>query len=218
MCEIMRFMNTISFEQAIATLQALEILIYPTETFYAVGGSALSAKAVAGVYSAKERDKHLPLPVIIGDLSQLSLLTDKIDGDVESIIGKFWPGPLTIVLPARPELPPLLTAGTGRVAVRFSSHFEASRLAQAAGFPLISSSANLSGQNPVTRTEDLDVALVHAARGAVYTGGTEPRGGAPSTIIELVEVAGGGKMLHILREGAIPAADFIKLGFACYIS
>lgn len=211
-------MNTLSFKQAVEVLRALEILIYPTETFYAIGGSALNAKAVAKVYSAKERDKHLPLPIIIGDLSQLALLTDKIDSDVESLIGKFWPGPLSILLPAKPELPPLLTAGTGRVAVRLSSHDESSRLAQIAGFPLVSSSANLSGQDPVVCAEDLDIALVHAAKGAVYCGGAKPQGGAPSTIVELTEVTGGGKMLHILREGAIPAANFIKLGFACYIT
>lgn len=210
-------MNTLSFEKAVQTLRNMEALIYPTETFYAVGGSALSVQAVANIYSVKERDKILPLPVIIGDLSQLAMIADDVGADVETLISKFWPGPLTIILPARPDLPPLLTAGTGRVAVRLSSHLEASHLAQEAGFPLISSSANLSGQEPVTQPEDLDIALLHACKGAVYSGGEKPKGGKPSTIIELVAMPGSGKMLHILREGAIPASSFIKLGFACYI-
>lgn len=210
-------MQALSFQKAVEALQGQKILIYPTETFFAIGGSALNAKVVAGVYTAKGRDKHLPLPVIIGDLSQLEMVAAEVDPDIETIIGKFWPGPLTIILPARPDLPPLLTAGTGRVAVRLSSHFEASSLAQSAGFPLVSSSANPSGQPPVTRAEDLDQALVKAAGGRVYAGGDTPQGGAPSTIIEMTGVAGSGKMLHILREGAIPAASFIKLGFACYI-
>lgn len=210
-------MKILSFEEAVAALQAQGSIIYPTETFFALGGSALNAQVVAGVYSAKGRDKHLPLPVIIGDLSQLGMVTDELGPDIESIISKFWPGPLTIILPAQSKLPPLLTAGSGRVAVRLSSHFEACSLAQSAGFPLISSSANLSGQAPVTRVADLNPALLKAVGGRVFAGGEAPQGGTPSTIIEMVSVPGGGKMLHILREGAIPAARFIQLGFACYI-
>lgn len=210
-------MKNLSFEEAVEILQKLELLIYPTETFYAIGGSALNAESVAAVYAAKERDKILPLPVIIGDLSQLDMVASEVGPDVETLIGKFWPGPLTIILPARPDLPNLLTAGTGRVAVRLSSHFEASRLAMAAGFPLISSSANLSRQAPAMRPEDLDPMLVEAVNGAVYTQGTSPRGGYPSTIVELVSMTGSGKMLHVLREGAISVSSFISLGFACYI-
>ena len=210
-------MNTLTFEEAVSTLQQLEILIYPTETFFAVGGSALSAQAVAKVYRAKARDKNLPLPVIIGDLSQLDMLTGEISQDAKTLINRFWPGPLTIILPARPDIPEMLTAGTGRVAVRLSPHFEASRLALAAGFPLVSSSANLSGKKPVTSAEELDQGLALAAKGAIYTGGLAPAGGAPSTIIELLEVRGGGRMLHILREGAVPAASFINLGLVCNI-
>lgn len=210
-------MKTLSFDQAVETLQRLDLLIYPTETFYAVGGSALSRQTVAGVYSAKERDKNLPLPVIIGDLSQLGMVAAAVGPDIESLIAKFWPGPLTILMPARPDLPPLLTAGTGHVAVRLSSHFEASRLALAAGFPLVSSSANLSGQEPVICPEDLDIALLSAVKGALYTGGEAPTGGAPSTIVAISRVGESGKMLHILREGAVPASSFIKMGFACYI-
>lgn len=210
-------MNALFFDQAVEILQKLKLLIYPTETFYAIGGSALNMHTVNAVYTAKERDKILPLPVIIGDLSQLDMVAAKVSPDVETLIGKFWPGPLTIILPARDDLPNLLTAGSGRVAVRLSSHLEASRLAQAAGVPLISSSANRSGQTPVTQPEDLDPALIKATKGAVYTGGQAPQGGHPSTIIEIVNVAGSGKMLYILREGAIPVSSFIKLGFACYI-
>lgn len=215
-CERMKYMNSLSFEQAVSHLQALNLLIYPTETFFALGCSALNGQSVAAVYSAKRRDKALPLPVIVGDMEQLSMVAAKVGSDEETLINKFWPGPLTIILPARADLPPLLTAGTGRVAVRISSHPEAARLAKAAGFPLVSSSANISGQEPVTQVKDLAPALVRAANGGIYTGDTHPQGGAPSTIVELVDVQNAGKMLHILRQGAIPASQFSKLGFACY--
>lgn len=210
-------MKTLSFEEAVEKLQNLELLVYPTETFFAVGGSALSASTVTAVYKAKKRDKDLPLPVIIGDLSQLEMLTGELDPDVEMLIGQFWPGPLTIIVPAGPLVPPLLTAGTGRVAVRLSAHFEASSLAQSAGFPIISSSANLSGRPPVISVEELDPDIINATGGAIYAEGMIPSGGAPTTIVELCGVRGGGKMLHVLREGAIPASSFIKLGFACNI-
>lgn len=209
-------MQSLSFEQAVSTLQNFDILIYPTETFFALGCSALSVQAIAAIYGTKARDKALPLPVIIGDIAQLAMLTDKIGHDEEALIGKFWPGPLTIIFQARAELPPLLTAGTGRVAVRLTSHSEAARLAKIAGSPLVSSSANISGQPPVTRVADLDPELVRDTRGAVYAGGKAPAGGKPSTIVELVKVNHGGNMLHILREGAVPSSCFSDLGFTCY--
>lgn len=210
-------MTTLSFKNAVAALENLDVIIYPTETFYAIGGSTMSTQVVEKVYKIKERDKVLPLPVIIGDLSQLSMLTEQVCQYTERLITKFWPGPLTIIMPARKELPQLLTAGTGRVAVRFSSHCEAAQLAMDAGVPLISSSANISGQPPVTRPEDLDPELVKRVNGAVYSGGKEPRGGEASTIVELAHLNGNGKMLHILREGAISAATLIKMGFSCHI-
>lgn len=209
-------MASITFEQAVAALRNQDVLLYPTETFYAVGCSALSARAVAAVYSAKERNKALPLPVIIGRPEQLALVAARVLPDAETLMRSFWPGPLTLLLPARSDLPPPLTAGTGRVAVRLSSHPAAARLAAEAGFPIVSSSANISGRPPVTRPEDLDPALLRAVRGALYTGGEAPLGGAPSTIVELVNLNGQGRMLHILREGAVPAESFARLGFACY--
>lgn len=209
-------MKSLSFEEAVATLQNFGLLIYPTETFFALGCSALNVQAVAAVYGAKDRDKTTPLPVIIGDISQLEMVTGEIGADEEMLINTFWPGPLTIIMPARSALPTLLTAGTGRVAVRLSSHHEASRLAMAAGFPLVSSSANMSGRPPASRPEELDPEIIRAARGAVYTGGDAPCGGQASTIVELVNAKHEGRMLHILREGAVPVSSLSALGFACY--
>lgn len=210
-------MNLLDFQNAVDILQQERLIIYPTETFYALGGNALSSKSVAGVYKAKERDKLSPLPVIIGDLNQLEMVAAEVTQDEEALIEHFWPGPLTILFPARPNLPRMLSGGTGKVAVRLSAHPAATRLSMAAGFPLISSSANISRKPPAESTGALDPQLLEAVNGAVYDEAPFPSGYMPSTIVEVANYRQHGKFLHVLRKGAVPIHAFTELGFACYV-
>jgi L-threonylcarbamoyladenylate synthase len=112
----------------------------------------------------------------------------------------FWPGPLTLVLPARPALSPLVTAGDATVAVRVPGSALARALARESGGALVSTSANLSGDAPVTRADDLSPALVARLDGVV-DGGSTP-GGLASTIVLVADDA-----VRLVRAGAVPWAE-----------
>lgn len=208
-------MNSVSQEQAVAAIREGKLLLYPTETFYALGGDALNPAAVNGIYEAKRRPYAQALPVIIGDTGQLGLLSKKIGGAGDSLTldlaGAFWPGPLTILFPALSSLPVALSAGTGMVAVRLSSHPVATALSRQAGRPLVSSSANLSGQPAARSASELEPWLLLAAQGGVVLDGPEPAGGLPSTIVETVN----GKV-KIRRRGAVSIEAIQAAGFSVF--
>lgn len=185
------------------------VLIYPTETFFGIGCSVCDAKAVAKVYAAKHRAARLPLPVLGANLEQLLRVAEFPSG-VEALAQRFWPGPLTLLLPARPCVPESITAGTGRIAVRVSSHPVARGLALAAGSALAASSANISGRPAVTSVQALDAELV-AAVDAVLDGAPLPSGGLPSTLARLD--ADNVRILRILRAGAVSAAALEAAGY-----
>ena len=96
-------------------------IIFPTETFFALGSRALDADATARVYRAKHRSTARPLPLILGDWEQLDMIAKVHDG-LMPLLKRFWPGPLSVILPARLRVPDILTGGTGRVAAGVTQH------------------------------------------------------------------------------------------------
>lgn len=194
------------------------LAVYPTETFFGLGCRADRADAVLRVFEAKRRKADMPLPVILGSAEQLefvaapgpSLASDLAD------LSSFWPGPFTLLLPVRPGLPEALTGGTGRIALRVSSHPAARALAMACGFPIVSSSANISGRPPVTQAHELDPELIAFLRPgldgvlAPPPPSPAPGGGLASTIAEAL----GGRRLLVRREGALPLARLEEAGFS----
>lgn len=200
--------RSLSLRAALERLCAGGIIIYPTETFYALGGSALAPEAAPAVYTAKGRERSLPLPLIIGSLEQLPLVASEV-GPVElALMRAFWPGPLTLLLPAAGGLPPIVTGGNGKAAVRLCGHPAARRLCLAAGAPLISSSANRSGLPPARLPTELDQELLQHAE--LYQAGPLPTGGQPSTIVEAQGQSGA---LRLLRPGAVSADSLKAAGF-----
>lgn len=194
-----------SIEDAALVLQRGGVLIYPTETFFGIGCRVCDASAVAKVYAAKRRAAGLPLPVLGANREQLAQVALFSEG-VEALARRFWPGPLTLLLPALPCVPESITAGTGRIAVRVSSHPVARALALAAGSALAASSANISGRAAVTTVSALDAELTAVVDGVLDMGPT-PGGGLPSTLARL-EADG----LHILRVGAVSVAELEAAG------
>jgi L-threonylcarbamoyladenylate synthase len=199
--------------EAYAALQAGKSLIYPTETFYALGCNALDPDAVGRVYVAKQRLYKLPLPVIVGDKEQVSLVADHVSPLARELMERFWPGPLSLILPASPHVPDLLTAGTGRVAVRLSAHLGAAALCRSSGLALSASSANISGFPPVVRADTLDARLSANVAG-IFDPPPAPAGGSPSTIIELPRGTKTQRRIRILRPGAVNASALADAGFA----
>lgn len=207
------------FVEAVACVRMGGLVVYPTETFMGIGCDAFNADAVARVYQAKRRSVQLPLPVIISDFTKISLLA-VYNTVLDPLVQKFWPGPLTILLPALPCVPTLLTGGTGRVALRVSSHPAAHVLSAAAGGALVSSSANISGMPAVTTFSQLDPQLLAAVDGVVCEG-PEPAGGKPSTLVELVDShthAGSVKpVLRLLRHGVITVEQLEEAGYCLHV-
>lgn len=190
------------------------LLIYPTETFFGIGCRADDEAAVVRVFRCKRRSLSMPLPVILGSAEQLGLVAcpgPELAGDLD-ILSRFWPGPLTLLLPVVSGLPEALTGGSGRIAARVSSHPAARELALACGSPIVSTSANISGRPAVTSADALDAELVASLNpetDGVFDALPAPGGGEASTIVEPL----GHRRLRLLRQGALPASSLEDAGF-----
>jgi L-threonylcarbamoyladenylate synthase len=202
--------EALSRQAAARILRSGGLLVYPTETFYALGGSALRPETAQKIYALKRRDKALPLPLIIGSPEQLPQLVPAPGPLALELMRRCWPGPLTILLPALPGLPPSIVNAQGKLALRLSAHPEARRLCLRAGLPLLSTSANLSGLPPASRPDELDPLLFQEGGADLYAAGPFPSGGAPSTIVEPLESDG---RLRLIRAGALPLEDLLEPGY-----
>jgi L-threonylcarbamoyladenylate synthase len=184
--------------EAAAALRRGGVIAYPTETFYGLGALASDGAAVARLVLAKGRADDKPLPLLGADLAQLTAVAE-FSPLAHRLAAAFWPGPLTLVLPARPGLHAAITGGGGTVGVRVTSGGVAAALASAAGGALVATSANPSGGPPPTTVAGLDPAL-RARLDLVLDGGSTP-GGAPSTVVAVED-----GRLTLLRPGAVPVA------------
>jgi L-threonylcarbamoyladenylate synthase len=133
---------------AVAALKRGEVIVYPTETLYGLGADALNGAAVEKVFRLKGRNPDNPIPVLIADREMLGALVDEIPPLAEKLMARFWPGPLTLVLTARKNIPSALLNADGGIGVRISSEPVATGLVRALGRPLTATSANPSGLPP----------------------------------------------------------------------
>jgi L-threonylcarbamoyladenylate synthase len=183
-------------QTSVEVLKAGGIVAYPTETFYGLGVKFDMELSLSRLYHIKKRPKDKAMPIIIGSRSQLSLIAGGINEAAESMIERFWPGALTLLLPAKEDISEWITAGTGRVAVRIPGESFALQLARHAGFPLTSTSANPSGLPPARESGAVKEYFQNEIDLIVDGGGTP--GGLPSTIVDT-----DGNSIKIVREGAI---------------
>lgn len=186
-----------AIDVAAKKLAAGGVVIYPTETFYGLGAAVSHPEALRRLAALKGREGNKPMPVIAADEQAARSLWGEVPEIAGLLMHQFWPGPLTIVLPARPGLP-FEVAQTGEVGVRVSSNPIARELARRVG-PIAATSANMTGAGEKTRVSELDALVVNQVD-AVIDGGRTP-GGRSSTVLRLT----GGKPM-ILREGSIQRA------------
>ncbi|MEE9542552.1 MAG: L-threonylcarbamoyladenylate synthase, partial [Thermodesulfobacteriota bacterium] len=140
--------STDSFDEAVAALRLGGIVAYPTETFYGLAVDPFNEDAVKDLFSLKGRAFKEPVSVIIGDVSMLDTMVEDLSPKAERLTEEFWPGPLTVVLPAKAEVPDLLTAksSTGpTIGVRVPGCETARRLSIEFNGPITATSANPSG-------------------------------------------------------------------------
>ena len=172
------------------------LVAFPTETVYGLGADALNAEAVGKVYAAKGRPSDNPMIVHISQKDDMTRLTDGITPDVEKLMAAFWPGPLTMVVPAKDLIPSVTTGGLATVGVRMPEDETARALIAAAGTPIAAPSANLSGKPSPTRyshvADDLDGRI-----DAIIAGG-DCKAGIESTVVDMT-----GETPMILRPGVI---------------
>lgn len=135
-----------NLEEAVALLSANELVAFPTETVYGLGGNCFSAPAIEKIFIAKNRPQDNPLIIHVSDLEMFYSIFPKIPEIYEKIIKTHWPGPLTILLPRPDKIPLVVSAGQDTVAVRMPNHPVALELIKKCGFPLAAPSANLSGR------------------------------------------------------------------------
>ncbi|CAL1522266.1 L-threonylcarbamoyladenylate synthase [Bacillus subtilis] len=153
--------NDPQIAQAAALLRENEVVAFPTETVYGLGANAKNTDAVKKIYEAKGRPSDNPLIVHIADISQLEDLTGPAPEKAKTLMKRFWPGALTLILPCKPDaLSPRVTAGLETVAIRMPDHPLALALIRESGLPIAAPSANLSGKPSPTKAEhvahDLD--------------------------------------------------------------
>ena len=179
---------------AASLLTAGSLLIYPTDTLYALGGRVLDGAAALAVRRAKGREEGKPLPLVAADIAQARALCGAWPEAADRLAERFWPGALTLVVPALPDVPADVTAGTGTIAVRVPDLELTRALCRRAG-PLVSTSANLAGGSPSISCADALEAVGAAASLALDAG----RGKSlASTIVDLTVTPA-----RLLRPGAV---------------
>jgi len=179
------------------------IAVYPTETFYGLGALLDAAAALRRLAAAKLRPAGKPLPLVAADTGMAFSLWAEVRPVARALAARFWPGPLTLVAAARAGLPPEVASG-GTVGVRVPGSAAARELSRLSGGALVATSANLSGDAPVTRVEDLDPGIL-ARVDAVLDGGVTP-GGLASTVVDVT-----GPGVALVRAGAVPWPEVLAV-------
>jgi L-threonylcarbamoyladenylate synthase len=192
--EILAASSPQAIPRALAVLQAGGLVAFPTDTVYGVGALAFDGAAVESIYVAKDRPVEKAIPVLIGDAGDLEKLGREIPEPARRLAARFWPGPLTILVPKRRDLPEAVSA-TSTVGVRVPDH-EVTRLLLRSAGPLAVTSANISGaQSPVTAQEVYEQL---GGRIALILDGGKTPGGVPSTLVDCTSAE-----LKVLREGPL---------------
>ena len=187
-------------QTALEILQSGGIVAFPTDTVYGLGSLAFDNAAIESIYTAKDRPIEKAIPILIGDLSDLDQVADDIPDMALRFAARFWPGPLTCVVPKKQTLPSAVSA-THTVAVRIPDHPDARALLRAAG-PMAVTSANISGQPSPSTAQEVYEQL--NGRIPLILDGGKTKGGIPSTLVDCT-----GEKPVILREGPISLAELL---------
>lgn len=187
----------------VSVLKKDGVIVYPTETFYGLGANCFSAEAVNKIFALKKRNKVKPLPVVISERGMLDSVVAAIPPVAEPFLREYWPGPLTLIFPAHPNLPEALLGGTRSIGVRLPAHVGLRELVRRAGFPITATSANISGEEELS--DPKDVLAIFGGRVDCIVDGGKTKGGLPTTVVDLTS-----SVPYIRREGAVPSSELLK--------
>lgn len=183
-------------ERAAGILISGGVIGYPTETVYGIGCSAFDAEAVERIIRLKNRDHSKAMILIASDTVQVRELVTTIPENAEKLIENFWPGPLTLVFESSSRLKDFVFGTTKTVAIRIPDSVLCLELIKETGFPIVSTSANISGQ-PDSTTADQVVELFGSQLDLIIDGGPTPEK-IPSTVVDITHAPP-----RIVRKGAI---------------
>ncbi|MCM8804768.1 MAG: L-threonylcarbamoyladenylate synthase [Candidatus Omnitrophica bacterium] len=203
MAEILKFSEK-SLEKAVNILKKGGVIAFPTETVYGLGANGLNPISVAKIYEIKNRPFFDPIILHIGRKEDIKKLWKEINERAEKLIEKFWPGPLTIVLPKTEIVPYIVTAGLDKVAIRMPSHFISLEILKRVDFPIAAPSANTFGRLSPTEAKHVEEQIGDKIE-LIIDGGKCPVG-IESTVIDLTTDRN-----IILRPGGIPKEDIEKV-------
>lgn len=190
--------TTEEIKQAAKIIKEGGLVAFPTETVYGLGADALNSEAVGKVYAAKGRPSDNPMIVHISSKDDLSKLTPELTADMKKLMDAFWPGPLTMVVPAKDIIPKVTTGGLATVGIRMPSNPTAAELIRLSGVPIAAPSANLSGKPSPTSYKHAADDLDGRIDGIIAGGDCEA--GIESTVVDMTE-----EIPSVLRPGIITA-------------
>lgn len=188
--------DSAAIAEAARAIAAGGVVAFPTRNLYGLGADAFNRAAVEKVFRIKRRPPQKPLLILIGELQALQGLVRRVPPAGARLIDSFWPGGITLVFEAAAELPPVLTAGSGRIGVRLPAHPVAAALAREVRGPITGTSANISGESGCSAVSDMAAAVSERLDLILDAGPLPP--GVGSTIVDVTVTPP-----KILREGSI---------------
>ncbi|HOK08146.1 MAG TPA: L-threonylcarbamoyladenylate synthase [Candidatus Hydrogenedens sp.] len=186
-------------QEAVNALICDEVVAYPTETVYGLAVNPFSERALNKLFQVKGRQENKPVLLVVGNIEQIYELVINISDKAKKCIEKFWPGPLSLLLPCKQELSKKLTAGQGKICIRWTSHPIAQKLSLEFGHAITSTSANRSGELPANTIEELPKEGINVAIKSEIQIRKEP-----STVFDP-------DLCKILREGTIKKGELEKI-------
>jgi len=191
-------------EKAVEILKAGGLVAFPTDTVYGIGADAFNKDAVERIFTAKGRDSRKPLQVLIADKNDLNLVSEKQSDILHRLVERFFPGALTIVVPAKEDFPSWVTCGLDTVGVRMPSNPIALEMIKAFGKPIAATSANISGL-PDPKNAQQVLEYLDGKIDLILDGGSTPDN-VPSTVIDIsVDPP------KILRQGKLTLEELNKV-------
>jgi L-threonylcarbamoyladenylate synthase len=183
-------------EYSTRLILAGKVVAFPTDTYYGLGADPFNLAAVSEVFRIKRRIADRPLPLLVGSLDQAAELTNDPPRLFFTLAEKFWPGPLTLVVPASRRIPLKVTANTGKIGLRWPQATLAEALIAVAARPITGTSANLTEHPACSTASDVDTQIGDTV--PLILDGGPTQGGLASTVVDLV-----GDHPRILRPGSI---------------
>ncbi len=181
--QILPASDTEAFAHAVRLLRAGKAIAFPTDTVYGIGASGFNERGIEALYMAKNRARDKAIPLFLANAADVTMVAREIPEAFRLLAAKFWPGALTLVIPAADRVPKILIAGGTSVAVRVPNHPTTRALIDAVRAPLAQTSANLSGgRDPANASE---VMLALNGRIPLILDGGPTRGNVPSTVVDL---------------------------------